>query len=373
MDFTQLTIAVALVLVASYLIKYACDSFEPAAEFLGRRMDAGVKGATINAIGSSMPELLTAMAFLFTVTQVTAAEGFLSAIAVTAGSAVFNAVIIPALCILAVTWGKNAKVKEIQVSRKVVIRDGAFLLAAEILLIAILGLPILSWWTGAVLIGTYVVYFGYLMYLHHQGKLDVDDDEDEDEDEGDENPSLFRQIVTLDFTNLFLGGNYKTTGRAWALLGMSVVVLAVACHLLAESVVLAASALNVPVYFTSIILAAAATSVPDTVLSVKDARKGNYDDAVSNAVGSNIFDITICSGVPILIYTLVFGPIDLTSLGALEAETQMLRIVLVGVTVAIIAMFLHNAGRLTQTKAWGMLGLYGAWMLYITTSATVLH
>ena len=42
--------------------------------------------------------------------------------------------------------------------------------------------------------------------------------------------------------------------------------------------------MGIPSYFTAVVLAAAATSVPDTVLSVKDARKGEYDDAVANAV-----------------------------------------------------------------------------------------
>ena len=94
------------VVAAMFLIKYACDKFESNADYLGRNMSPGIKGATINAIGSSMPELLTGMAFLFTVTHLGAAEAFLSAVAVTAGSAIFNAVIIPAMVILAVTvWG----------------------------------------------------------------------------------------------------------------------------------------------------------------------------------------------------------------------------------------------------------------------------
>jgi len=33
-----------------------------------------------------------------------------------------------------------------------------------------------------------------------------------------------------------------------------------------------------------VVLSAAATSVPDTIISMKDARKGNYDDAVSNVL-----------------------------------------------------------------------------------------
>ena len=44
--------------------------------------------------------------------------------------------------------------------------------------------------------------------------------------------------------------------------------------------------LNLPISAVAIIIAAAATSVPDTILSVKDALKGNYNDAISNAFGS---------------------------------------------------------------------------------------
>ena len=38
-------------------------SFERASSYLGRNMAPGVQGATINAIGSSIPELLTAIFF----------------------------------------------------------------------------------------------------------------------------------------------------------------------------------------------------------------------------------------------------------------------------------------------------------------------
>eukprot|EP01047_Picozoa_sp_COSAG01_P114438 COSAG01_NODE_43112_length_433_cov_0.772455_1_plen_71_part_01 len=53
----------------------------------------------------------------------------------------------------------------------------------------------------------------------------------------------------------------------------------------------AAEALDVAPYFTAVILGAAASSVPDTIISYKDAMKGDYDDAIANAIGSNIFDI----------------------------------------------------------------------------------
>ncbi len=55
---------------------------------------------------------------------------------------------------------------------------------------------------------------------------------------------------------------------------------------------------GIPLIFVAVVLSAAATSVPDTIISIKDARKGNYDDAVSNALGSNIFDIAFALGCP---------------------------------------------------------------------------
>ena len=41
--------------------------------------------------------------------------------------------------------------------------------------------------------------------------------------------------------------------------------------------------LDLPISIVAVIIAAAATSVPDTILSIKDAKKGNYNDAISNA------------------------------------------------------------------------------------------
>jgi Ca2+/Na+ antiporter len=59
--------------------------------------------------------------------------------------------------------------------------------------------------------------------------------------------------------------------------------------------------------FIAFVLVAAASSVPDTIISLKDARKGNYDDALSNVLGSNIFDITISMGLPLAIFLMVTG------------------------------------------------------------------
>ena len=201
---------------------------------------------------------------------------------------------------------------------------------------------------------------------------EVEEEEEEEEDDDDESrweddggsPGLITQILTLDIINLFYRGRVMNESMAWTVLGLSVVVLAVACQLLAEGVVLAAEALSVPVFITSLLLAAAATSVPDTILSIKDAVKGNYDDAVANAVGSNIFDITICAGLPFLLYTLMHGPVLIPMEAADGDQIQLLRIILFVMSAAIISLFLFGK-RIGVGKAIAMLGMYAAWVGWI--------
>ncbi len=52
---------------------------------------------------------------------------------------------------------------------------------------------------------------------------------------------------------------------------------------------------------------AGGTSIPDLLSSLIVAKKGKADMAVSNAVGSNIFDILICLGLPWMVYILRTG------------------------------------------------------------------
>ena len=50
---------------------------------------------------------------------------------------------------------------------------------------------------------------------------------------------------------------------------------------------------------------AAGTSVPDTIASVMVARNGYGDMAVSNSIGSNVFDILLGLGLPWFLSTTI--------------------------------------------------------------------
>ena len=115
-----------------------------------------------------------------------------------------------------------------------------------------------------------------------------------------------------------------------------------------------------------------ATSVPDTIISVRDARKGQADDAVANALGSNIFDICFALGFPLFLYTLIHGPITMTP-ETIEQSGE-LRISLLILT--IVAFFIYFVGardrstgvprvQLHKPRAFMLLGLYAGYVVYV--------
>ncbi|KFM67147.1 putative sodium/potassium/calcium exchanger, partial [Stegodyphus mimosarum] len=53
---------------------------------------------------------------------------------------------------------------------------------------------------------------------------------------------------------------------------------------------------------------AAGASIPDAISSLLVVRDGFGDMAVSNAVGSNVFDILLCLGLPWFLQTVVAEP-----------------------------------------------------------------
>ena len=152
-------IPLLLILISSIIIWKSSDGFDYASSYLGRNLTDGVKGATINAISSSMPELLTSFFFLIFLKD---AVGFSGGLGTVAGSAVFNAMVIPALSIIAVIYFGVAK--SIEVSKKVIYRDSIALIILQLALIGILYFQMLNWMGGLLLVSLYVIYIFYMFY-----------------------------------------------------------------------------------------------------------------------------------------------------------------------------------------------------------------
>ncbi|TWU07611.1 sodium:calcium antiporter [Stieleria varia] len=394
----------------SIVIWQACDPFADAAQYFGERwrLPGSVRGATLDAIASSLPELFTGLFFVLLAAgvgdQASAdgeTEGLGATIATCAGSAVYNMMLIPALCGIVIARTRHQK-PVIEVESKVISRDGLWFLACELVLIVFLFQPAMSWGMAATLLLMYVAYV-YMLVLDSRSyriarDAVVDRFTDEHVPSTDElvdalnaagiKPSLQlinqvrRELVAgaivgdpvhdedgdEDDTAGILFGRFEvklTPVVGYSILAVSTVIAAAACYWLVEVTQSTATTLNVPLFFVAVIVAAAASSVPDTFLSIAAARRGDDDGAVSNAFGSNIFDICICLSVPLLVSVYLNGgkPVPLTIDGQPMAGLFGLQILLCASTIVTLLIMWQDL-RLTLTKSWILVGLYGIFVAY---------
>ncbi len=273
-DFiSNIYVAIIMILVMSFVVSKASDKLGDVLHVLGLKLNipSSVRGATFDAIASSFPEFATAMIAVLVYKEF-ADVG----VPTIAGSGIFNVLLIPMFSIMAFKGALSLKV-----DKKNVYRDMFFYILSLVVLATFVFLGELTFVTGLLLIAVYV---GYILFLHRQtiqhrassnGKVEEDDDDEEVED--------------MSYISII----------GWILVTMAAVWVSVDGIIASTEVV--AHVFNIPMFITSVIIIAAATSIPDTLLSVKSAKRGDADGAISNAVGSNIFDICICLGFPMLI------------------------------------------------------------------------
>ena len=68
--------------------------------------------------------------------------------------------------------------------------------------------------------------------------------------------------------------------------------------------------LGVPDTVMGLTFIAAGVSVPDALSGIAVVREGHGDMAVSNAIGSNVFDILVCLGLPWFLDTAIVNPTE---------------------------------------------------------------
>ena len=394
--------------VISLVIWQACDPFADAAQWIGKklRLPGSVRGATLDAVASSMPELYTGIFFVIMATSagtaavadghvaegLSAGDGFGASLATCAGSAVYNMILIPAFCVLIISFFRKSR-PTIDVEPEVISRDGMWFLGAEAVLIAFMFQDKMYWWMGVVFLLLYLVYVLQLfrdarMYQRAMkliekniGGIDETTPKQQIVDilkrEGVQtNPALIDQIrrakkseyddddelagVLFGFFNIPLNGI-----TAFFIILISTSIAGASCYWLVEVARETAIELHVPVFFIAVILVAAASSVPDTFLSIGAAKRGDDSGAVSNAFGSNIFDICVSLSIPLLInsYMLGWKPVPLTTDGEPIAGLVDLRILLAVLTGITLLIMWHNR-QLTRTKGIVLCLLYCVFIGY---------
>ncbi|XP_060592770.1 sodium/potassium/calcium exchanger 4-like [Ruditapes philippinarum] len=125
-------------------------------------------------------------------------------------------------------------------------------------------------------------------------------------------------------------------------------------------------AFSIPDSVMGITFLAAGTSIPDALASVFVAKQGMGDMAVSNCVGSNIFDILLGLSFPWFLKTAIVSP---GSTAAINSEGMVYSIILLFLTVLLTVGAVHFSGWMLN-KCVGITCL-SVYALYVTISVMI--
>jgi K+-dependent Na+/Ca+ exchanger-like protein len=328
-------------LIASfYLLAEISDRFFiPALDKIAHRfnMSHDMAGATLMAIGSSAPELFVAIIALLK-------PGDHSAIGVgtIVGSALFN---------LLVIIGASAIVRVALLSWQPVVRDLLFYGLAIIGLFFVLRDGAVSAIEASILVFIYGFYLIAVVKWRKWFPYSEKDTLDDDEDEVELRTGWKRLLIPLDY---FLEVAFPPARFYFAVFFMSIIFIAGLCWVLVESAIGVSHILKIPEVIIGLTVLAIGTSVPDMISSVIVAKQGRGGMAVSNAVGSNIFDILIGLGLPWLLYSLTTGESIIGDTSELDISIALL----FGSVVFIFIAMVVKKWKIGQGTGYILIGIY---------------
>ena len=337
-----LALLACFVLLARVVDLFFISSLDKISKDLRLSNDAA--GATLMAVGSSAPELFVA---LFAVIK--PGEHQAIGIGSIVGSAIFN---------LLVIVGAAAYVKKTKLTWQPMVRDLFFYSLSVALLVIFIWDGRLTLNETLIFLGVYVLYVVAVIYWRKW--LPYDDMEaTELEDTHGEHNKISKPVDQL---LRFIFPNEKHYYRVFIL---SIVLIAALSYVLVEVAVASAHILNIPEAIIALTVLAVGTSIPDLFSSVIVARQGRGDMAVSNAIGSNIFDILVGLGLPFLL-VMVFSGGTIESGGDIFSST----LILSGSVLLLILLLLVK--KWNTSKLTGVI-LIGAYIFYVANEILNLY
>lgn len=297
------------------------------------KLSSDAAGATLMAVGSSAPELFVA---LFSVLK--PGEHQVIGIGSIVGSAIFN---------LLVIVGAAAIIKNAKLTWQPMIRDLSFYTISVLLLVWFIWDGKFTTTEAAILLLVYTIYVIAVIYWR---KLLPYSDMEYTEDVVD--PHGEQTKITKPIDNL-LRFIFPAKEKYYLTFSVSILIIAGLSYGLVEVAIHLAHVLNIPEAIIALTVLAIGTSIPDLFSSIIVARQGRGDMAVSNAIGSNIFDILVGLGLPFIIVMLISGE-TIEAGGNLQSSSAILFISVVLLFILLLVSK-WKVGKLTGII---LLGLY---------------
>lgn len=348
---------------------------ESAAGFLSRHygLPPLVHGTLVVAVASSLPEVTTV------VVSALVHGDFELGMASIVGSAIFNILVIPGLSALV---DRRALAAEL----RLVYRDAQFYLTSVAVLLltfsfAIIYAPI----EGADLSGrltripAMVPLLLYGLYLFLQQQEVQDDRAAKRADEGRGRASTgagpvggpgegFHDTTSRAATDFDdgadIGGegdagdqeaDFDSVARAWLAVVLGIVLILGGVEGLLRVAIGMGNLLGTPSFLWGATVVAAATSVPDAIISLRGARRGDGDLSIGNVLGSNVFDLLVAIPAGVLIA------------GAAVVDYRVAAPLMAFLTLGTVVLFtaLRTDLRLGRLEGWLLLSLYAAFVAWL--------
>ncbi len=299
------------------------------------RIPQSVAGATLAAFGSSSPELATNAFALF---HAATAEQNLGQADIGYATVLGSAIVSTTLVI-----GIPAMFRPLVVNRRVLVRDGLFYLAAVAMAVAFLA-------DGAVTAleaSSWVAGYGVYLYV------------------------LVRDVWR--YPEPVASDGSLTPGRAVLEFGLALAAISAACYVLVGRTTSLALALGAPSGMVGLLAIAVGAALPDLVASIQAARQGNTSLALSNAIGTNCFDLMVALGLPTLVTCVATGGPLLLGAGQssplvpvrLAGDLLFASAVYLAISLAIALLFLSSRLSVERPQGALLIALYPLYLLFV--------
>ena len=138
------------------------------------------------------------------------------------------------------------------------------------------------------------------------------------------------------------------------MLVVSIILIIYSSDLIIKAAENIAQRLNISEKVITMFAIVVGTSLPEMVMTVTSAKKGEYDMAIGNIIGTNIFNICIVLGLPVLIY----GNVVLTGFGIVDIIATFL-------SSFMLFIFARSEKTIDKKEAIVMLAIFAIYYIYL--------
>jgi K+-dependent Na+/Ca+ exchanger-like protein len=336
----MLIVWIAALIISFYVLALICEEyFVNSLKQIGRKfyLSSEAAGATLMALGSSAPELSISIIALF----IAGNHAQLGAGNIV-GSAIFQFLFI----IGAIALTKNAVL-----NYKPFIRDITFYILAVILLIVFFYDGQILFYESLIFI---LIYIFYVIAVIKWKKIFKYEDKIK---QYSSKAKKRKTNIIKKFISLF----FPSDRKYFLMFIISIIFISIFSFLLVESAIQIAIITNIPEVIIAIVVIAAGNSIPDLLSSVKTAREDMPDMAVTNAIGSNNFDIMFGLGFPWMLALLLKEE----TINVDNANLFTTALILLGTVLLVFFLLVLNKWRITKYTGFFLLLLYFIYVTFI--------